>query len=265
MTFIDWKQECQRSGKHSTTTGNVKVLHDFLMPQLERRRRIWVYLPPDYEDGASRYPVLYMQDGQNLFDAATSYVGEWQVDKTLDRLFYEKQVLSLIVVGIDNGEEKRFDEYIPEREGRAYASFLAHTLKPFIDSHFRTLAGRDYTGVMGSSLGGLISLYLGAHYPHVFSKIGALSSSTHFSDEIFPDWKKTMPMKLYLDVGTAEMGDPSGAEAFVAAVRENYHRLLEVGYDSEELKLVVDEGGRHHEEAWARRLPEALQWLYGGD
>ena len=262
MPLIDWKQECQRNGRHSTTSGDVRVVTDFTMPELNRKRRIWVYLPPDYEEGASRYPVLYMHDGQNLFDAATSYVGEWRVDKILDRLFYDKQVFSLIVVGIDNGEEKRFDEYIPEREGKDYAAFIVNTLKPFIDSSFRTLPGREYTGVMGSSLGGLISLYMGARYPHVFSKIGALSSSTHFSSAIFPDWKKTVAMKIYLDVGTAEISDPAKADEFVAVVKNTYHQLQEAGFDEDELRLVVEDGGRHHEEAWSRRLPGTLQWLY---
>lgn len=262
MPFIDWKEECQRSGKHSTTAGNVKVLTDFYLPELNRKRRIWVYLPPDYEEGASHYPVLYMHDGQNLFDAATSYVGEWRVDKTLDRMFAEKQLFSLIVVGIDNGKERRFDEYIPEREGTAYAASIVNTLKPFIDNRFRTLTGREYTGVLGSSLGGLISLYMGARYPQVFSKIGALSSSTHFSEAIFSNWKKTMAMKIYLDVGTAEISEHAQAEGFVTAVKTTYDRLREVGFDETELRLVIEDGGRHHEDAWARRLPGALDWLY---
>jgi metallo-beta-lactamase class B len=145
----------------STATASVSILDTaFAMPQLERTRRIWLYLPPGYAASTRRYPVLYMHDGQNLFDAATSFAGEWGVDETLDSL-HALGDPGVIVVGIDNGRMKRMDEYTPWHntrygggEGDAYVDFLTQTLKPYVDAHYRTLAERVHTGVAGSSMGG---------------------------------------------------------------------------------------------------------------
>ncbi len=165
----------------------LKFYESFIIPQLNRERRIWMYLPPDYEVSNEAYPVVYMHDAQNLFDETTSYSGEWSVDETLDRLFKDKN-LKLIVVGIDNGGEKRLDEYSPWKnekygggEGDAYLDFVVNTLKPYIDNNFNTLKDKTNTAIIGSSMGGLISHYAALKYPEVFGKIGVYSPAFWFS------------------------------------------------------------------------------------
>ena len=169
--------------KVHTASFNVKVMDTaFFMPQLNRTRRIWIYLPPSYRATKIYYPVLYMHDGQNLFDNATSYSGEWGIDEYLDSIFTlgKKEV---IVVGIDNGLSKRMNEYNPysfrqygKGEGDEYVDFLVKNLKPFIDKHYRTLPGKKDTYIAGSSMGGLISLYAVLKYPAVFGGAGIFSS-----------------------------------------------------------------------------------------
>ena len=262
MRIIDWKEHATTSGTFTTTSGNVKVIEHFYMPQLKAHRRLWLYLPPDYEHSDRRYPVLYMHDGQNLFDTATSHVGEWNVDKTLDRLFYEKALPGLIVVGIDNGNETRFEEYIPWKMGRHYACFVMHTLKPFIDKRFRTLGDRENTGIMGSSLGGLISLYLGTKYPRLFSKVGAVSPAMHFAGDSFDGVHKQLDMKIYMDVGTDENLPYTSATQYADDVWKVYFRLICAGFSNEEMRLVVEKGADHEEAAWSRRFADTVCWLY---
>ena len=177
VTILNWADNDE-----STAADNVTILSDaFYMPQLDRSRRVWVYLPPGYEDGDQRYPVLYMHDGQNCFDTRTAFAGEWEVDETLNEL-YDEQGFALIVVAVDNGEIHRFDEYTPwinpqygGGEGDAYIEFLSETLKPHIDSTYRTLPEKEHTGLMGSSLGGLISNYGALARPDVYGKSGVFS------------------------------------------------------------------------------------------
>ena len=176
----------------STAMSNVQVFaEEFEIPQLNRKRRIWVYLPPDYEKTNEHYPVLFMHDGQNLFDNVTSFSGEWNVDETLDRI-YNDLGFKLIVVGIDNGGKYRLNEYSPwdnpkydKGAGKDYADFIVNTLKPEIDKSFRTLSDRRNTAVMGSSMGGLISHYMGLQYPDVFSKVGVFSPAFWYAPQIF--------------------------------------------------------------------------------
>ena len=262
MNLVDWKQTAAGHGAHTTTMGHVQVIEAFPMPQLRTHRRIWVYLPPDYATSGKRYPVLYMQDGQNLFDAATSYVGEWKVDKLLDELFYRQRLPGLIVVGIDNGAERRFDEYIPARKGRAYARFVANHLKPFIDRHFRTCREREHTGVAGSSLGGLISLYIGNHYSDLFAKVGAFSPAMRFAGSEFRSIVKSRDMKIYLDVGTKETLPYMEARRYADAVWHTYYDYVCAGYGDDQLKLVVDKDAPHHEDAWSKRFQSAVLWLF---
>ena len=167
-------------GDEHTVSGTLKVLRGVESPQLGNRRDLVVYLPPSYGEGDRRYPVIYMHDGQNLFDAATSNAGEWQVDETLETLSTEG--IEAIVVGVPNMGEKRAYEYVSfpsswlaEVGGDLYTAFLAETVKPLIDRDFRTLPEREATGVMGSSLGGLISLYAIFRRPDVFGMAGVVS------------------------------------------------------------------------------------------
>jgi len=261
-------------GEH-TVAGTIKVLRDVESPQLGNRRDLLVYLPPSYSRSDRRYPVIYMHDGQNLFDATTSYAGEWQVDETLEALSVEG--LEAIVVGIPNMGERRAHEYIPfpepdldEVQGALYVAFIVETVKPLIDRDFRTRSDRASTGVMGSSLGGLISLYAFFRYPDVFGLAGVVSPAFRAGQGgIFPFVKDAAvtPGRIYMDVGTAEgpfKGRPQKAFArrYLADVQRMQYQLLRKGYRAgRDLLYVEDEGGIHHESAWTRRLPDALRFL----
>lgn len=261
-----------------TIAGTIKVLPAFYSPELDNSREILVYLPKTYTTSERRYPVLYMHDGQNLFDSATSFAGEWYVDETLEGL--ASQGIEAIVVGIPNIGSRRYHEYIPfpsadlpNAEGDKYAAFIANTLKPVIDRDFRTLPEPKHTGIMGSSLGGLISLYAFFHRPDVFGLAGVVSPALRWGKQgIFPFVQEAAftPGKIYMDVGTAEgagLGaDPQSQGAFadhyVQQVRRMNALLKRKGYRAGETLLYVEEeGGVHHESAWARRLPGALRFL----
>jgi predicted alpha/beta superfamily hydrolase len=247
-----------------TVVGTLKVLTGFWSPQLQNRRDILVYLPPSYDLGEQRYPVIYMHDGQNLFDDATSYVGEWCVDETMEAL--SESGVEAIVVGIPNQGEQRLDEYSPFRDrlghggrGDAYLNFIVRTLKPRIDHDFHTLPGRGHTSIAGSSMGGLISLYAALRYGGTFGAAGVMSPSLWFANRaIFGYTRKALfvPGRLYLDLGLAE------GKEMVADARRMRTLLCEKGYRlGGDLMYVEDRNGRHSESAWSGRLPTALQFL----
>lgn len=267
------------TGRH-TVIGTVKVWRNFYSPQLGNRRDILVYLPRTYTAGQRHYPVLYMHDGQNLFDTATSYAGEWCVDETLEEL--AGHGIEAIVVGIPNIGARRYQEYIPfsspdlpDAAGDLYVAFIADTLKPLIDRSFCTQPEREHTGIMGSSLGGLISLYAFFKRPEVFGLVGAVSPSLRWGNKgifRFVEDATFMPGRVYMDVGTAEgvkpaadtSGRPSSPEGYVQQVRDMNALLVRKGYrPGKDLLYVEEEGGIHHESAWARRLPVALRFLLG--
>src|SRR4051812_7718100 len=169
-----------------TIVGTVRVLEQVASPELGNQRDILVYLPSGYDDDQQRYPVLYMHDGQNLFDEATSYTREWQVDETMEAL--SRAGYPAIVVGIPNLGEQRIEEYSPfddpkhgKGKGQAYLGFIVETLKPLIDQQFRTLPDRLHTGIMGSSMGGLISLYAFFQHHEIFGFAGVMSPSLWFA------------------------------------------------------------------------------------
>ncbi|MFC6999449.1 alpha/beta hydrolase [Rufibacter roseus] len=210
----NWQDNFSASTKPHTASANVQFLsHTFWMPQLNKSRRIWLYLPSGYHLSKKRYPVLYMHDGQNLFDSFYSYSGEWEVDETLDQLARRKK-LEIVVVGIENGGEERINEYTPWHnkqygggKGDAYVDFLVQTLKPYIDSHYRTLPGKTTTGVAGSSMGGLISLYAAVKYPEVYGRVGVFSPAFWLSPELYQYVEQCdlLPStKLYLMAGARE-------------------------------------------------------------
>lgn len=263
-------------GQH-TVVGDIKITRGFESPQLANQRDILVYLPPSYWSSIRRYPVIYMHDGQNLFDDATSYAGEWHVDEVMVALAGEGA--EAIVVGVPNMGERRFNEYMPfpepnlqDVQGDAYVAFIADTLKPVIDRDFRTLAAAPTTGIAGSSLGGLISLYAMFRRPQIFGLAGVFSPALRWGGgDVFAFVQQApfAPGKLYLDVGTAEGIGPAGgasqralAQRYLSQVRRMHHLLLRKGYREEyDLRYVEEEGGIHHESAWARRLPDALRFL----
>lgn len=252
--------------QESTAAANVKILAtDFDIPQLQRKRRIWVYLPLDYEKSQKRYPVLYMQDGQNLFDAKTSFAGEWQVDETLNHLDSSLK-RSCIVIGIDNGAEKRMSEYAPwdhprfgKGEGVAYTKFMVETLKPYVDQHFRTLKGPESTAVIGSSMGGLIAFYAALEYPQVFGRAGVFSSSFWHSEAAFELAKKKGPLakklKIYMFTGAQE-----GKTEMVEPMQRMAKVLKAAGFDKRRLYTALPEG-KHNEAFWGREFGAAYTWL----
>jgi len=264
VVIYNWRDNS--SGGESTAAENVHIIdNSFYMPQLDKTRRIWIYLPPDYETTDNYYPVLYMQDGQNLFDDNTSYVGEWHVDETLNNL-YDEGIKVPIVVGIDNGGLDRIDEYSPwinsqygGGKGDEYVSFLVETLKPYIDEHYRTLQNRESTGIMGSSLGALISHYGTIKYQNVFSKAGLFSPSYWFSDSVFTfteNTGKADAVRFYLMCGGNE-GDEMAANMNSMA-----STLETTGFNSNNIITDVVAGGEHNETLWGEQFGKAYQWLF---
>lgn len=239
---------------------------------LERDRDVTVYLPPDYEaDDARRYPVLYLHDGQNLFDGTTAFIyGQyWHVGETADALVQMRLVEPLVIVGINNTGERRIDEYTPTIDGRTklggqadlYGRFLVEELKPFVDARYRTLADASNTGLGGSSLGGLVSLHLGIKYPHVFGKLAVLSPSIWWDRKVILNNVRNLDAKpalrVWIDVGTAE-GDYAVKDA--ARLRD---ALIMCGWKLEaDLKYTEAEGAQHNELAWAERVGPVLMFLF---
>ncbi|MBK6709364.1 MAG: alpha/beta hydrolase [Chloroflexi bacterium] len=264
---------------YHTVTGTLKVTQGILSPRLRNRRDIFVYLPPSYAHSDRRYPVLYMHDGQNLFDNALSFAGEWRVDETMERLAYEQQ-LEAIVVGIPNMGQHRMDEYSPFHhagygggKGDEYLGFIVHTLKPLIDQDFRTLPDKRHTGIMGSSMGGLISLYAFFAHTAVFGFAGVMSPSLWFADYAMLAYvgeAEFNPGRLYLDAGTREYGDANHettrprtqSRRYYASVRRLKRILVNKGYRPQRDLLHVEEKwAAHNEAAWERRLPSAIEFF----
>jgi predicted alpha/beta superfamily hydrolase len=252
-----------QGGGFRATGGRLLVREGVRSPQLGNERRILVYLPDGYETGQRRYPVVYMHDGQNLFDPQTSYAGEWGVDDTLAALGIEGR--AAIVVGIPNMGERRLAEYSPfpdarlgGGEGEGYLDFVAETLKPLIDREFRTLPDRKQTGIVGSSMGGLISLYGFFHRPEVFGFAGVMSPSLWFArGAIFGYLEEApfIPGRINLCVGTRE---GSGMLKNAQTLRDLLRRR---GYRLDQSLRYVEAEAEHHESAWGERLPDALRFL----
>ena len=262
--------------KVSTASPQVRVLAaSFVMPQLGRRRRVWVYLPADYaKNPARRYPVLYLHDGQNVFDSATSFGGEWGVDETLDRLRAAGQdATGAIVVAVDNGNEFRSDEYIPWRsaalagqphqggQGGEYVDFLALTLKPYVDARYRTRPDAAHTGVAGSSLGGLISVYAALKYPRVFGRVGAFSPAFWVCNDSLQAFAKTHPAaptaRFYFVCG------PRESETMLPLMAAWRDELRAEGVPAASLAFRAPADGQHREWFWRREFPAAYGFLFG--
>jgi predicted alpha/beta superfamily hydrolase len=271
--------------------GTIKVIESFFMPQLNRKRTIRIYLPSEYEVSDKKYPVIYMHDAQNLFDKTVSAFGMiWEVAETMDRLYNEGKSEGVIIVGIDNGCENRYNEYSPWHneevsnllvklkdnlsyaggEGFEYIDFIVKTLKPYIDLNYRTLDDRENTAISGSSMGGFISLAAGIKYQEVFSKIAAFSSAIWFSEKdivsFIVETGKKLDMKVYMDVGTNETSNNDIKEfpsLYLDGNKQVYDALVNAGFNEDEIKFVIDKGAVHNEKEWARRFPEAIRWIFG--
>ncbi|AKI98261.1 hypothetical protein IX53_04495 [Kosmotoga pacifica] len=269
-----WRDFVERGdievGIPHTLTGHFEKFQLY-SPELNNERTIIVYLPPSYKkDKEKRYPVLYMHDGQNIFDTATSFVGEWEVDETCERLITLGELRELIIVGIYNTGEQRLSEYSPwpfsgdgyssEGKGDLYVDFIINTLKPYIDTHFRTLTDNDNTAIAGSSMGGLISLYAGFRNPEVFGMVGAMSSSFWITGGKIFEFVENAGvdnLKLYIDIGTAEV------EQALKDTRNMIDLLKKLGYTDKNLLYVEDEGGLHNERFWAKRFPTMVKFFFG--
>ena len=261
--------------KH-TLTGNIKRHRAFPSKVLGNRRDVLVYLPPGYRRFSTKdYPVLYLHDGQNVFDAATAFAGvEWSVDETAERLIQKKLIEPLIIVAVANTGEERIHEYAPtpgvidaraKRKKRSrglsrlYGHFLVNELKPFIDRKYRTKREAAFTGLGGSSLGGLVTLAIGILYPQAFSRLIVMSPSIWWDDfaiyRLVDSIEQKPPLKIWLDTGTAEPGWEQG--------RELRNRLIEKDWKLlDDLQYLEVKGADHSEAAWARRVEPALRFLF---
>ena len=272
VAVAGWKDLFASSNqpKKSTANKNVRIIDTaFFIPQLNRTRRVWVYLPPSYIGSTKKYPVLYMHDGQNVFDDTTSFSGEWGVDEAIDTLGLTTK--ECIVVGIDNGGNRRLNEYCPYDfalkgigannntnvgEGGKYVDFLVKTLKPFIDKRYRTLKDSKNTFTAGSSMGGLISMYALIKYPKVFGGAGVFSPAFWVAPKIFDDIKakgKKVNAKIYFYAGDEE-GEtmvPMTIRAFNEMHRVSKSKMCE----------VIRAGGKHNEPRWRIEFPLFYEWL----
>jgi len=268
-----WRQaeEDKRLRQIHTLTGTVKRYPGFRSEILGLERRIWVYLPPTYdEEPERRFPVLYMHDGQNVFDGATSYIAgkEWEADETAERLIEEGRIEPLIIVAVDHAGVARVEEYTPtaDRRGRGgkvdqYGRMLVEELKPWVDETFRTRPGREDTGIAGSSYGGLASVWVGLTHADVFGKIAALSTSVGRDDRQIVGFVASLPEKpetlVWTDMGTREY---SGAVKDARRLRD---ALVAKGWEEGvDLRHVEAEGEAHNEAAWAKRMPAVLEFLF---
>jgi predicted alpha/beta superfamily hydrolase len=254
--------------------GNV-WLHELNSRIFGNRRLVRVWLPPDYDGwGAIRYPVLYLNDGQNLFDPATAFAGiDWQVGESAARLIAEEKIRPLIIVGIDN-TKNRVCEYIPYKskdprvlnpKGKCYPDFLQREVMPLIEERYPVLKGPENTGLGGSSLGGLITLYTQLAAPGVFGRLVIESPSLFVANrKILEESRRfrSWPARTYIGMGTREVGNAEKDAKIVEDARELEAILRKAGLDEKRLKVRIQEGATHGESAWAARFPEALEFLY---
>ncbi|MFZ0867648.1 MAG: alpha/beta hydrolase-fold protein [Candidatus Sulfotelmatobacter sp.] len=261
----------------SGATGDLR-LHEFRSRVFRNTRFLRVWLPPGYDDAENsgrHYPVLYLNDGQNLFETATSFTGvEWQADEAADRLIREGAVPPMIIVGIDNAGKDRIREYMPHRsmhpmmlrvQGRHYPDFLMKEVMPFVERAYRVAAGPENTGVGGSSLGALIALYTAMARPGVIGRLLVESPSLWASHRQAIKESRSVriwPERIYLGVGTAEAGSAERSQSVVDDVRELAAILRRAVLSEKRLRLVIKDGAGHNEAVWAERFPEALRFLF---
>lgn len=259
-----WKDDFSPKQKQHTASPQVHFIDTaFNLKALGKARRIWIYLPKDYINSKKHYPVVYMHDGQNLFDTYTSSFGEWGLDEILDSIF-DKTKKSVIVVGIDNSNE-RMQEYNPypqndsvKKEGKAYVKSLVENLKPFVDEHYRTLKDRKNTSIAGSSMGGIISMWAVMQYPQIFGSAGIFSPSfwiaPPFKNEVLA-MMKNYNGKLFFYAGGSE------SKTMVNDMDTIIYAINTVSNVT--IKRKVSPNGQHNETAWQKAFPEFIEMLIG--
>lgn len=264
ISILNWADEFEREPVKHTASKNVKLLDSaFFIPQLNTKRRIWLYLPPSYTTSKKSYPVIYMHDGQNLFDVATSGFGEWKIDEFLDSAAL-KGGKEFIVVGVDHGGAERLKEYNPYNseygtgKGKEYVAFLAETLKPHIDENYRTKADFKNTAVAGSSMGGLISMYAIAKYPKVFGNAGVFSPAFWIAEQLKVDLKsdvsKLKVNKIYFVAGALE-------SKTMLNDMENVYNILNPAGKNKNIVLVEKADGKHQEWFWTREFVDFYKFI----
>lgn len=247
-----------------TPFGRLAIFDNIASPQLNNSRKLRVFLPASYqENSAKRYPVLYMHDAQNLFDAKTAAYGvEWGIDETINRLVATGVMDEVIVVGIDNTPE-RIPEYTPCCDPKygggkldAYQAFITDTVKPYVDLTLRTLPDKAHTAIMGSSLGGIASVAIAQRRPDLFSRAGGMSSSFWWNNGALVNAPhKRVPVKFYLDAGAKDDG--------LDDAKKMREAMLKLGYKADEdLMFYADPNGGHNEKSWAARVDKPLQWFF---
>ena len=261
----------------AAVTGELR-LHEFQSRIFRNTRLLRVWLPPGYNqpENDGRYPVLYLNDGQNLFDPATAYIGtDWQVDEAASRLIQEGKVPPLIIVGIDNAQKDRAKEYLPYRsmhppvwrpQGKYYPDFLLNEVMPFVVQRYRIAEGPDNTGLGGSSLGAIISLYAAMERPGKFGRLLLESPSLFISNRRLLKSSRTFaqwPARIFIAMGTREAGNEGHSRQAVEDVLELKHLLRREGLGEDRVLVKIDEGATHSEREWAKRFPEALAFLFG--
>lgn len=244
------------------------ISEEFEIPQLNKKRKIWALLPHDYDTSSESYPVLYLQDAQNLFNENAPF-GNWQIDKKL-AVMSDYGIGKIIIIAIEHAEKERLIEYnvgktlLGEGQGKKYIRFIADTLKPFIDKSFRTKSEREFTGIGGSSMGGLVSIFSGLMYPEVYGKLMIFSPSLWVIPKIkfsFLDLFEPAETKIHLYAG----GDES--ETMIKHVKKFKKRLLKRGKGNENMKvnLSINMDGKHSETYWSDEFPKAIEWLFFSD
>ncbi|MDB5135668.1 MAG: phosphonate transporter ATP-binding protein [Mucilaginibacter sp.] len=262
MDVAGWQDNFKPEEKKHTASANVHIINEkFDIPQLGRQRRVWIYLPADYQSSNKKYPVIYMHDGQNLFDEYTSGYGEWGIDEIIDKLPMKDQC---IIVGIDHGGEYRITEYDPynskygKGRGDDYVDFLVKTLKPFVDLQYRTETDARHTTIVGSSMGGLISMYAALKYPGVFGNAGIFSPAFWIAPDLYNYAKQQMKnshSRFYFVCGDAESESMvTDMEKMVAIIKAN-------GISEKNTTELIIKGAKHNEKQWNSDFPEFYNWL----
>ena len=240
------------------------ISDEFKIPQLNKTRKIWALLPHDYDNSSENYPVMYLQDAQNLFNEKAEF-GNWEIDKKL-AVMSEYKIGKIIIIAIEHAEEDRIKEYnvgktvLGKGQGKKYIRFVTDTLKPYVDSNFRTKKEREFTGIGGSSMGGLISIFSGLRNPETFGKLMIFSPSLWVVPELKIDAKKvyTAGTKVYLYAG----GDES--KTMIEHIKKFQNDLISNQFiaDKSQINLSINRQGKHSETFWSDEFPKAIEWLF---